>query len=156
MGQKPQPLEPGTLAPSFSGKTFDGEKVKLTDFSGQKLALFFYPKDMTPGCTNQVCNLRDNLAELAEHDVAVVGVSPDDLGSHEKFADKYELNFPLLADVDHKIIERYGVWGEKKNYGKVYMGLQRTTFLIDEAGVIQHVFKRPRVKEHAEEIISKL
>lgn len=156
MADKPQPLEAGTKAPNFSGKTFDGQRVKLSDFKGQKLALFFYPKDMTPGCTNQACNLRDNLSLLAANDVAVVGVSPDDLESHERFVDKHELNFPLLADPDHKIIGPYGVWGEKKNYGKVYMGLQRTTFLIDEKGVITHVFKRPRVKEHAEEIISKL
>ena len=156
MAEKPTPLESGTKAPNFSGKTFDGDRVKLSDFKGRKLALFFYPKDMTPGCSNQVCNLQDNLSLLAKHDVAVVGVSPDDLESHEKFAGEHGLAFPLLADPDHKIIEPYGVWGEKKNYGKVYMGLQRTTFLIDEKGVIQHVFKRPKVKEHAAEIISKL
>ncbi len=156
MAEKPNPLESGTLAPNFSGVTFDGTKVKLSDFKGHKLALFFYPKDMTPGCTNQVCNLRDNLDLLAEHGIAVVGVSPDDLDSHESFSDKHDLPFPLLADPDHKIIDSYGVWGEKKNYGKVFMGLQRTTFLINESGVIQHVFKRPRVKEHADEIISKL
>ena len=120
------------------------------------MALYFYPKDATPGCTKQACNLRDHLAELADQGVAVVGVSPDDDESHEKFAGKHELSFPLIADPDHELIEAYGVWGEKKNYGKTYQGLQRTTFLIDEEGVIQHVFKRPKTAAHAEEIISKL
>lgn len=156
MADKPNPLESGTTAPYFSGQTFDGVSVSLDDFAGKKVALFFYPKDMTPGCTNQVCNLRDNLDLLAENGIAVVGVSPDDLDSHQKFSSKHELSFPLLGDPDHTIIDAYGVWGEKKNYGKVFMGLQRTTFLIDESGTIQHVFKRPRVKEHAEEILSKL
>ena len=156
MADKPNPLEAGTKAPSFTGTTFDGKKVKLADYKGRKLALYFYPKDMTPGCTTQACNLRDNIDLLTEHGIAVVGVSPDANDRHETFTEKYDLNFPLIADPNHKIIERYGVWGEKKNYGKTFMGLQRTTFLIDENGVIQHVFKRPRVKEHATEIISKL
>ncbi|MCP4227800.1 MAG: thioredoxin-dependent thiol peroxidase, partial [Actinomycetia bacterium] len=120
------------------------------------LALYFYPKDSTPGCTKQACNLRDNLDELAKHGVAVVGVSPDSDESHERFASKHELTFPLVADPDHGIIDAYGVWGEKKSYGKTYLGLQRTTFLINEDGVIQHVFKRPRTTAHAEEVISKL
>lgn len=156
MAPKPQPLEAGTNAPAFTAKTFDGQKVQLTAFKGQKVALYFYPKDATPGCTKQACNLRDNLDALADHDIAVIGVSPDDDTSHEKFSAKQHLNFPLVADPDHKIIEKYGVWGEKQNYGKTFMGLQRTTFLIDEKGVIQHVFKRPKVADHAAEIISKL
>ena len=156
MAPKPSPLEAGTRAPAFTVTTHDGEKVKLTDYKGQKVALYFYPKDATPGCTKQACNLRDNLSELADHGVAVIGVSPDDNASHATFAAKQELNFPLVADPDHKIIDKYGVWGEKKNYGKTFMGLQRTTFLIDEKGVIQHVFKRPKVADHAAEIISKL
>ena len=156
MADKPNPLAAGTKAPNFSGKTYDGQKVKLSDFKGQMLALYFYPKDATPGCTKQACNLRDNLDSLADHGIAVVGVSPDPLDSHEKFAGKHELNFPLLADPDHKIIGAYEVWGEKKLYGKTFMGLQRATFLIDGKGVIAHVFKRPKVADHASEIISKL
>ena len=156
MSAKPQPLEVGVEAPEFSATTFAGQTVSLDDYRGRKVALYFYPKDNTSGCTNQACNLRDNLALLAEHDVAVIGVSPDDDASHEKFAGKHDLPFPLVADPDREIIEQYGVWGEKKNYGKTYDGLQRTTFLIDEDGVIQHVFKRPKTTAHAEEIITKL
>lgn len=156
MAQPPSPLEKGTSAPDFSATTFDGQTVSLNDFRGQKVALYFYPKDATPGCTAQACNLRDNIEGLAEHGIAVVGVSPDDNASHDKFSTKHELPFPLLADPEHQIINAYGVWGEKKNYGKTYMGLQRTTFLIDESGTIIHVFKRPKTKAHAEEIISKL
>lgn len=156
MAPKPALLEAGTQAPDFTATTFDGKSVTLSDYAGKMLALYFYPKDATPGCTAQACNLRDNLELLAEHDVAVAGVSPDDDASHEKFSGKHELTFPLIADPDHKLIGPYGVWGEKQNYGKTYMGLQRTTFLIDGDGVIQHVFKRPKTKAHAEEIISKL
>ena len=156
MAAPPTPLAAGETAPSFTATTFAGEKVSLDDYRGRKLALYFYPKDSTPGCTKQACNLRDNLDLLTERGVAVVGVSPDDDESHERFAGKHELPFPLLADPDHEIIDAYGVWGEKKNYGKTYQGLQRTTFLIDEAGVIQHVFKRPKTAAHAEEIVSKL
>lgn len=156
MADKPAPLEKGTLAPDFTATTHDGSEVTLSAFRGQKVALYFYPKDATPGCTTQACNLRDNLDLLAGHGIAVVGVSPDDTASHETFAAAQNLNFPLLPDPDHQIITAYGVWGEKSNYGKTYMGLQRTTFLIDETGAIQHVFKRPKVKDHAAEIISKL
>ena len=156
MAPKPAPLEAGTKAPDFSATTFSGDTVSLSDYAGKMLALYFYPKDATPGCTAQACNLRDNLELLAGHDVAVIGVSPDDDASHEKFSTKHELPFPLIADPDHKLIGPYGVWGEKQNYGKTYMGLQRTTFLIDGDGVIKHVFKRPKTKAHAEEVISKL
>ncbi len=156
MADKANPLEAGTEAPDFTAATFDGRTITLSQYRGGKVALYFYPKDMTPGCTNQACNLRDNIDVLTEHDIAVIGVSPDDNDRHEAFASKHDLNFPLVADPDREIIEAYGVWGEKKNYGKTFKGLQRTTFLIDEDGVIQHVFKRPKVKEHAEEILSKL
>lgn len=156
MPAPPAPLEVGTPAPDFTAKTFDGRTVSLSDYRGRMLALYFYPKDSTPGCTKQACNLRDNLDVLADHGVAVVGVSPDDDASHEKFSTKHELTFPLIADPDHAVIDAYGVWGEKKNYGKTYMGLQRATFLIDADGVIVHVFKRPKTNAHAEEIISKL
>ena len=156
MAEKPNPLDTGTTAPNFTATTFDGTTVSLSDYAGSKLALFFYPKDQTPGCTAQACNLRDNASLLSDNGIAVVGVSPDGNESHEKFASKHDLNFPLIADPDHEVISAYGVWGEKQNYGKTYMGLQRTTFLIDESGVIQHVFKRPKTKAHAEEILSKL
>jgi len=156
MAAPPSPLATGETAPPFSATTFAGDKVSLADYEGKKLALYFYPKDATPGCTKQACNLRDNIGLLAEHGVSVVGVSPDGDDSHEAFAAKHELPFPLIADPEHEIIDAYGVWGEKKNYGKTYQGLQRTTFLIDESGVIQHVFKRPKTAAHADEIISKL
>lgn len=156
MAAKPEPLEAGVRAPAFTATTFDGQKIKLTDYKGKKVALYFYPKDATPGCTKQACNLRDNVEPLTEAGIAVIGVSPDANDSHEKFATKHELPFPLIADPDHKIIDKYGVWGEKQNYGKTYMGLQRTTFLIDENGKIMHVFKRPKTTDHAAEILSKL
>jgi peroxiredoxin Q/BCP len=156
MSPKPQPLEVGTKAPVFTAKTFDGTRVALKDFRGQKVALYFYPKDETPGCTKQACNLRDNLGALTKAGVAVIGVSPDDNSSHQAFSENHKLTFPLLADPGHKIINKYGVWGEKQNYGKTYDGLARTTFLIDEDGVICHVFKRPRTGDHTAEILSKL
>lgn len=156
MAAKPQPLEAGQPAPDFTARTFRGDQIDLASHRGRKVALYFYPKDETPGCTAQACNLRDHLDELAAHGVAVIGVSPDDDASHERFTGKHDLTFPLIADPDRRIIERYGVWGERKNYGKTFMGLQRTTFLIDEDGVIAHVFKRPKTAAHAEEIIGKL
>lgn len=156
MAEKPQPLETGQPAPDFTATTFAGDPVDLASYRGRKVALYFYPKDSTAGCTKQAGNLRDHLDELADRGIAVIGVSPDDDTSHQRFAERNDLTFPLIADPDRRIIEQYGVWGEKKNYGKTYMGLQRTTFLIDEDGVIQHVFKRPKTGAHAEEIIGKL
>ncbi len=156
MAAPPSPLAVGTEAPDFTATTFDGRTVSLGDYRGGLLALYFYPKDATPGCTKQACNLRDNLEQLAEHGISVVGVSPDSDESHEKFSANHELPFPLIADPDRELIEAYGVWGEKKNYGKTYQGLQRTTFLIDGDGVIKHVFKRPRTADHAAEILSKI
>ncbi len=155
MASKPQPLDAGTSAPDFSATTHDGRTVTLSEMAGRQVALYFYPKDATPGCTKQACNLRDNLAALTEAGIEVIGVSPDSLESHERFSDNHELPFPLIADPDHEIIEAYGVWGEKSNYGKTYMGLQRTTFLIGQDGIIRHVFKRPKTNAHAEEILAK-
>lgn len=152
---KAQPLEPGKKAPAFSGKTYDGQAIKLSDFAGQKVALYFYPKDDTPGCTKQACNLRDNYALLQKKGVVIIGVSPDDNTRHQKFSEKYELPFPLLPDPERKILEKYGVWGEKSLYGKVFEGVTRTTFLIDEGGKIVDVIKRPKVGEHAEEILAR-
>jgi peroxiredoxin Q/BCP len=147
--------EVGDAAPKFSGTTQDGDRVSLSDYRGRKLALYFYPKDDTPGCTKQACNLRDGYRDLLDAGVAVVGVSIDSQASHEKFADKYELPFPLIADVDKKVVSAYGVYGEKNLYGRKFMGTNRTTFLIDEDGKIVHVFKRPKVKEHTVEILAR-
>jgi peroxiredoxin Q/BCP len=147
--------EPGDLAPDFEGMTQMGESVRLSDYRGKKVALYFYPKDDTPGCTKQACNLRDEYEHLGSEDIAVIGVSGDDMKSHKEFADKYDLPFPLVADTDRTILEKYGVWGEKSLYGRRFLGINRTTFLIDEDGVIRHVIKRPKVKEHAKEITAK-
>lgn len=147
-------LEEGAKAPAFTAKDSDGNKVSLADFKGKKLILYFYPQDNTPTCTVQACNLRDNFSVLTESGFAVVGVSPDEDPSHKKFAAKFNLPFTLIADPEHKIIGKYGVWGEKQMYGKKYMGLLRTTFVIDEAGLILKVFRKPKSKEHAQEIMA--
>ena len=146
-------LQAGGKAPAFSGKDQHGNKVSLSDFKGQKVVLYFYPEDDTPGCTAQACNLRDNYSELQGQGYAVIGVSPNDVASHGKFAEKYSLPFPLIADPQHTIIEKYGVWGEKNLYGRKFMGLHRTTFLIDEKGVIERIILRPKTKVHTEEIL---
>jgi len=146
-------LKEGEKAPTFSGKDAGGNKISLADYKGKKLVIYFYPQDDTPTCTTQACNLRDNYALLRKEGLAIVGISPDDEKSHEKFTGKYNLPFPLIADPDHTIIDRYGVWGEKLLYGRKYMGLHRTTFLIDEKGIIRKIFLKPRSKQHAEEIV---
>lgn len=147
-------LTEGTKAPSFSGTDQEGNHISLKDFKGKKLVLYFYPADMTPTCTVQACNLRDNYSLLKKEGFEVIGVSPDDETSHRKFREKHGLPFPLIADTGHKIIEKFGVWGEKQMYGKKYMGLLRTTFVIDENGVIRKVFTKPKTKAHAEEIVA--
>lgn len=147
---------PGDLAPAFEGIDQTGATVRLSDFAGKPLALYFYPKDDTPGCTKQACNLRDHTGDLTEAGVAVVGVSADPVESHERFAAKYDLPFPLLADPEHEILEAYGAWGEKNLYGRKSMGTKRTTFLIGADGRVIHVFKRPKTDRHAEEILAKL
>lgn len=146
-------LTEGTKAPAFSSKDQNGESVKLSDFKGQKVVLYFYPEDMTPTCTDQACNLRDNYAALKQAGFVVLGVSPDAVAKHKKFEAKYDLPFTLLADDKHTIIDKYGVWGEKQLYGRKYMGLHRTTFLIDEKGIIRKIFLKPRSKQHTEEIL---
>lgn len=148
-------LEAGLRAPDFAGMTHTGETIRLQDFRGQKVALYFYPKDDTPGCTKQACNLRDDYSRLQDAGVAVVGVSADDVDSHVRFAEKYQLPFPLISDTEHEILEAYGVWGERNLYGRKFMGIKRTTFLIDEEGTIVHVFKRPKVSEHGDEVMAK-
>lgn len=149
-------LKEGDKAPAFKGKDQNGNTISLADFKGKKLVLYFYPQDNTPTCTVQACNLRDNFALLKQHGFTVVGVSPDDTDSHKKFESKFNLPFPLIADTDRKIIDKYGVWGEKQLYGRKYMGLHRTTFVIDEKGKILKIFQRPKNKQHAEEIVAAL
>lgn len=146
-------LQVGQKAPAFTGIDQDGKKVSLTDFKGQKVVLYFYPEDDTPTCTVQACNLRDNYSLLTKNGFKVIGVSPDDEKSHQKFKEKFNLPFTLIADPQHKIIDKYGVWGLKNLYGREYMGLLRTTFVIDEKGIIFKIFLRPKNKAHAEEIV---
>jgi len=146
-------LQVGQKAPAFSGVDQEGKKVSLNELKGSKLVLYFYPEDDTPTCTIQACNLRDNYSLLKKNGFKVIGVSPDAEDKHRKFREKYDLPFTLLADPQHKIIEKYGVWGEKNLYGRKYMGIHRTTFVIDENGVIQKIFLRPKNKAHAEEIV---
>ena len=147
--------EAGAKAPLFEGKSQTGEPIALKDFKGQKVILYFYPADFTPGCTTQACNLRDGYKELQDAGIAVIGISPDDEEKHQRFVDEYSLPFPLLADPDHKIMEKYGAWGEKNRYGKIVVGVKRTTFLIDEAGTIKAVIKRPNVKDHTAQVLKK-
>jgi thioredoxin-dependent peroxiredoxin len=146
-------LKEGEKAPAFTGADQDGNKVSLNDFKGQKVVLFFYPEDDTPTCTVQACNLRDNYGLLTKNGFKVIGISPDDVKSHQKFKEKFSLPFTLIADPDHRIIDKYGVWGQKKLYGREYMGLHRTTFVVNGKGIISKIFLRPRNKAHAEEIV---
>ena len=146
-------LKEGDKAPLFSGKDQNENKVSLSDYKGKKVVVFFYPEEDTPTCTIQACNLRDNYALLRKEGFEVLGVSPDDEKSHKKFEQKFSLPFKLVADPKHTIIDKYGVWGEKNLYGRKYMGLHRTTFLIDEKGVIKKIFRKPRSKMHTEEIL---
>ena len=146
-------LKAGDKAPMFEGPDQHGNTVRLSDFSGKTLILYFYPKDNTPGCTAEAVNLKENYEKLAAEGFAVTGVSPDTVASHRRFAEKYDLPFPLIADPGKKILNDYGVWGEKKNYGRTYMGVHRTTFIIDGDGVITHVITKVKTKEHAEQIL---
>lgn len=147
------PIKEGQKAPAFKSKDQDGNPVSLSDHLGKKVVLYFYPEDDTPTCTVQACNLRDNYALLKKNGFVVLGVSPDEERKHKKFEAKYNLPFTLVADPEHRIIDKYGVWGEKQSYGRNYMGLHRTTFLIDEKGIVKKIFLKPKNKQHAEEII---
>lgn len=142
------------MAPDFSAKDQDGTMVSLKALQGQKVLLYFYPEDDTPTCTIQACNLRDNYSILEKNAIKVIGISPDDAKSHQKFRSKFDLPFTLLSDPDHTVINSYGVWGEKNLYGRNYMGLHRTSFLIDEKGKIMKVFLRPKNKAHGEEVLA--
>ncbi|MEI8047794.1 MAG: thioredoxin-dependent thiol peroxidase [Bacteroidota bacterium] len=146
-------LKPGDAAPLFTANDQHGNEISLESLKGKKVILYFYPKDSTPGCTVEACNLRDNHADLINKGFVVIGVSPDALRSHGKFAEKYELPFSLLSDTDKKIILAYGVWGPKKFMGKSYDGVFRTTFVIDENGIIEKVFTKVDTKKHTEQIL---
>jgi thioredoxin-dependent peroxiredoxin len=146
-------LQAKDKAPKFEALDQQGHTVKLADFKGKKLAIYFYPKDDTPGCTAQACNIRDNFSLLNKKGITVLGVSVDDAKKHNKFIDKYELPFTLLADTDKAVVEAFGVWGEKKFMGKTYMGTNRVTFLINEKGVIDHVIEKVDTKDHTAQIL---
>lgn len=147
-------LTEGKKAPAFNSTDQNGNKVSLSQFKGKKVVLYFYPEDNTPTCTEQACNLRDNFSALKKAGIEVLGVSPDEVAKHKKFETKFNLPFTLLADPQHTIIDKYGVWGEKQMFGRKYMGLLRTTFLIDEQGIIKKIFLKPKSKQHTEEILN--
>lgn len=148
-------LPVGSEAPDFTGQDQDGRTIRLSDFRGKKVILYFYPKDDTPGCTKEACNLRDHYAELQAAGYVVLGVSADDVASHKRFAEKYNLPFPLIADPDKAIIKAYGAWGTKRMYGKTYEGTQRITYIIDENGKIARVITKVKTDAHAEQILGR-
>ena len=148
-------LEIGNKAPEFSLKNQEGKTFKLSDYKGKKLALYFYPKDDTPGCTTQACNIKDNYSELKKKGITVLGISKDSIESHKKFSQKFKFDFPILADEDKTVIAKYGVFKKKSMFGNTFMGIKRTTFLIDENGRIKDIITKPKNDEHAQEIIEK-
>lgn len=148
-------LKIGDKAPDFKGIVIDGSEIELLKLRGKKVVLYFYPKDNTPGCTSQACNLRDNYENLIKNGFIVLGVSTDNQKSHKRFTEKYQLPFPLIADVDMEIIKNYGVWGKKKFMGKDYDGIIRTTFIISETGMIEDIITQVKTKDHANQILKK-
>ena len=149
-------LKEGDKAPIFSGINQDSKVLTLSDFKGKRLILYFYPKDNTPGCTAESCNLNESYDELTKHGFEVLGVSPDEAGKHQKFIAKYNLAFNLIADTEKEMLQAYGAWGEKKLYGKVYDGVLRSTFVISPDGVIEKVFKKVKTKDHTNQILTEL
>jgi peroxiredoxin Q/BCP len=149
-------LKEGIVAPDFTLPADSGGEVTLSNYRGKKVVLYFYPKDDTPGCTTEACNFRDDYSEILAAGAVVLGVSPDSVKSHDKFKLKYELPFALLSDPDHRIAEMYGAWGEKKMYGKTYMGILRSTYVIDEEGKILKVFPKVKPKDHSQEVLAAL
>jgi peroxiredoxin Q/BCP len=149
-------LKIGDKAPEFDLPTGDGKSLSLKELKGKKVVLYFYPKDNTSGCTREACSFQDNLKAIEKKGAVVVGVSPDGPGSHMKFAEKYELTFPLVSDEKKEIVKKYGVWKEKSLYGRKYMGVERTTFIIDGKGVVSHIFPKVKVDGHTEEILAAL
>ena len=152
----PSELNVGDAAPDFALPSDAGEIVRLADLRGRRIVLYFYPKDDTSGCTKEACAFRDTRPAFEDRDVVVLGVSPDDVASHEKFRDKYDLNFPLLADADHAVAEAYGAWGKKKMYGREYEGVLRSTFVIGPDGRLEKIYRKVKPAEHAEQILSDL
>ena len=149
-------INEGEKAPSFEGKDQNGKTIKLEGFKGKKVVLYFYPKDDTPGCTAEACNLRDNYKSLMNKGIQIIGVSADTEAKHQKFIEKYSLPFPLIADTEKEVIEAFGVWGEKKFMGKVYDGIHRVTYVIDEEGIVIKRFDKVKTKEHTEQILEAL
>jgi thioredoxin-dependent peroxiredoxin len=147
-------VETGKRAPDFKLPASSGKDVQLSDFKGKNVVLYFYPKDMTPGCTTQACDFRDKHADFEKQNTLILGISPDPLSRHDKFIEKYGLPFLLLADEEHKVAELYGVWKLKKNFGKEYMGIERSTFIIDEDGNIAKEYRKVKVKDHVEEALA--
>ena len=149
-------LEVGKKAPDFSLLNQDGKKISLKDYVGQKVVLYFYPKDDTSGCTKEACSFSDDLPKFSKVDAVILGVSPDSVKSHKKFSEKYKLKFDLLADDEKDLVEKYGVWKEKSMYGRKYMGVERTTFIIDEKGKIKKIFNKVKVDGHNKEVLEAL
>jgi thioredoxin-dependent peroxiredoxin len=147
-------LEEGKKIPAFKGVNQDGEFISSAALNGKWFVLYFYPQDDTPTCTVQACNLRDNFGLLKKKRIELIGISPDEVNKHKKFEQKYDLPFPLISDPEHKIIDKFGVWGEKQLYGRKYLGLHRTSFLVDKNGLVKKVFLKPKSKQHAEEILA--
>lgn len=148
------PIEVGQPVPDFTLPGSNGQDVSLSDFRGKKVVIYFYPKDMTPGCTTQSCDFRDFHGGFKEYNTEVIGISPDDLKSHDKFIDKHQLPFLLLADVEHEAAEKFGVWKPKKMFGKEFMGIERSTFLVDEAGKLIKEWRKVKVSGHVEEVLA--
>jgi peroxiredoxin Q/BCP len=149
-------LEIGQLAPDFSLYNQDENKISLKDYLGKNVILYFYPKDDTSGCTKEACSFRDNIPKFSKADAVILGISPDSVKSHKKFAEKYKLPFDLLADEEKKVIEKYGVWKEKSMYGRKYMGVVRTTFIIDKKGKLKKIFDKVKVEGHENEVLEAL
>lgn len=146
-------LKPGKKAPAIKAKDQNGNGLNLADFLGKRVVLFFYPKDDTSGCTKEACNLRDNYALLKKNGIEIIGISIDGEKSHQKFISKFDLPFPLIADIDQQVVNVYGVWGEKKLYGRTYMGTHRVTYIIDSQGKIEHVIDKVDTENHADQIL---
>jgi thioredoxin-dependent peroxiredoxin len=146
-------VETGTKAPDFKLPASNGKEVQLSDFKGKNVVLYFYPKDMTPGCTTQACDFRDKHSDFEEQNTVIIGISPDPLSRHDKFIEKHGLPFLLLADEEHKAAEMYDVWKLKKNFGKEYMGIERSTFIIDKEGIIQKEYRKVKVKDHVKDAL---
>jgi len=146
-------LKVGDIAPPFSAKNESGDTINLSDFQGKKVVLYFYPKDNTPGCTTQACNIRDNYALILNQNIVILGVSADDETHHQKFIEKFNLPFTLISDVNKELLNLYGVWGEKKFMGRIYDGIHRTTFILDESHTIIGIIDKPKNKMHTEEIL---